>query len=313
MTTVVVPLDESPAAEQALPFAVELTRRRSAELLLVSAVELPVEFTTWMSAGALASGDDLDALTTTRATYLSTVAARLSEASVDWRVLLGGASAAIIETLESLDDPLLVMTSHGRTGAGRLLLGSVASRVVHAARCPVLLTRVRDETDSSARPIAFQRLLVPLDGSPFSERALQAGVDAIGHDVAELRLLRVVEIPALPVASMAGVNVPINYGLIAEYVSATRDEATEYLQALNARLTAAGQAASWELREGDVGPEINAAAHAWDADAVVMATHGRSGFNRLFFGSVAERVLHNSERPVLLMAPKAPAPEAVTT
>ena len=188
MTTVVVPLDESPAAEQALPYAVELARRRSADLLLVSAVELPVEFTTWMSAGALASGDDLDALTTTRATYLAGVATRLSESRFSQRVLLGGASAAIIETLEALDDPLLVMTSHGRTGAGRLLLGSVASRVVHAARCPVLLTRVRD-AESGARQIAFKRLLVPLDGSPFSERALQAGVDNLGHDVAELRLL----------------------------------------------------------------------------------------------------------------------------
>ena len=105
---------------------------------------------------------------------------------------------------------------------------------------------------------------------------------------------------------MAGMNVPVNYGLIAEYVSATRDEATEYLQTLSARLTTAGQATSWELREGQVGPEINAEAEAWNADAVVMATHGRSGFNRLFFGSVAEQVLHSSVRPVLLMPPNSP-------
>jgi nucleotide-binding universal stress UspA family protein len=44
-----------------------------------------------------------------------------------------------------------------------------------------------------------------------------------------------------------------------------------------------------------------------------MATHGRSGFNRLFFGSVAEKVLHNAERPVLLMPPNSPATDETTT
>jgi nucleotide-binding universal stress UspA family protein len=307
MTTVVVPLDESPAAEQALPFAVELARRRSADVLLVSAVELPVEFTTWMSAGALASGDDLDALTTTRASYLAGVAARLSDARVSQRVLLGGASAAIIDTVESLDDPLLVMTSHGRTGAGRLLLGSVASRVVHAASCPVLVTRLTDEAAGAERPVAFKRLLVPLDGSSFSEAALYEGVAAIGPEAVELRLLRVVEIPALPFASAAGANVPLDYGLVSEYLDATRDEATEYLQALSARLTETGQQVSSEVRVGQVASEINAVAREWDADAVAMATHGRRGFNRLFFGSVAEQVLRYSERPLLLLPPKARA------
>jgi nucleotide-binding universal stress UspA family protein len=305
MTTVVVPLDESPAAEQALPFAVELARRRSADVLLVSAVELPVEFTTWMGAGAPAAGDELDALTSTRATYLAGVAAKLSGARVSQRVLLGGASAAIVETLESLDDPLLAMTSHGRTGAGRLLLGSVASRVVHAARCPVLLTRVCAERAHEPVQAAFNRVLVPLDGSSFSEAAVEAALATVGQGVTELRLLRVVEVPALPVASLAGANVPLDYGLVAEYVSATRDEAAQYVQALSARLAAAGQPASWEVREGQVASEINAAAQAWGADTVAMATHGRSGFNRLFFGSVAEQLLHSSELPVLLLPAQA--------
>jgi nucleotide-binding universal stress UspA family protein len=122
--SVLVPLDGSELAEEALGYAVPIAERHSAQLHLVFVLH----------DDATASEDD------EARQYLTGVAKRLGQEAVP-HVRLGGAAQEIIETAEDPDTPLIVMTTHGRTGIGRWIYGSVADKVVHASEAPFLELR----------------------------------------------------------------------------------------------------------------------------------------------------------------------------
>lgn len=301
MTTIVVPLDGSDQAEQAIPWATALCRRIDAGLLLVSVVEIPVEFGAWSAASAMAVGNELDDWAAERDAYLQEVAKRASGVRVETVSRVGSPTSEVLSTIAGIDDPLVVMTSHGRTGAGRVVMGSVANRVVRDAGCPVLV--IRSQSPAPAASPSFDRALVPLDGSDFSEHALDRGLEAIAPDgqPLALHLLRVVE---TPVVRVPGPDVPLDYGLVGEYTDAMKDEATTYLTTMTEKLRGKGLEATSEVRQGRIADEILNAAAEQRSDLIVMSTHGRGGISRLFFGSVAEKVLHESPLPLLLVRPR---------
>lgn len=301
MTTIVVPLDGSDQAEQAIPWAAALCRRIDAGMLLLSVVEIPVEFGAWSAASAMAVGNELDDWAAERDRYLQEVAGRVQDVRVRTVSRVGSPTSEILSAIAGVDDPLVVMTSHGRTGAGRMVMGSVANRIVRDARAPVLVIRAQSQA-TSVEP-RFERALVPLDGSAFSEHALDRGLEAIapaGQPLA-LHLVRIIE---APVVRVPGPDVPLDYGLVAEYTDAMRDEATQYLAAMTEKLRGRGLEVTSEVRGGRISDEILQAAAERRADLIVMSTHGRGGISRLFFGSVAEKVLHESALPLLLIRPR---------
>ncbi len=300
MTTIVVPLDGSDQAEQAIPWAAALSQRIDAGLLLVSVVEIPVEFGAWTAASAMAVGNELDNWAAEREAYLKEIAGRLTDVRVSTVSRVGSPTSEVLSAIAGIDDPLVVMTSHGRTGAGRVVMGSVANRIVRDARCPVLV--IRSQSPAPTASPSFDRALVPLDGSAFSERALDRGLEAIapaGQPLA-LHLLRVVE---TPVVRVPGPDVPLDYGLVAEYTDAMKEEAAEYLAAMTEKLRGRSVDVTSEIREGRIADEILKAAAEQQSNLIVMSTHGRGGISRLFFGSVAEKVLHQATLPLLLIRP----------
>jgi nucleotide-binding universal stress UspA family protein len=299
--TIVVPLDGSPTAERALPYARALAARTGGSLLLVSIVDVPVEFNAWAVSSATTS--QLDSWIDARRTYLDGVARQFEDFTVHTRVELGPAATAIVDAAGEVPNPVIVMASHGRTGFRRLLLGSVAARVLSEAACPVLLIRATDEASATPTAPAFNRSLIPLDGSAFGETVLERGLAVLGRDLG-LHLIRVIAMPGIDIVGSPDPEIPLNYGLIAEYMDATRQEATEYLQKLSDDLTRRGYRVTFEVRDGEVANEINRVADAVNADLIAMATHGRGGLSRLVMGSVAEKVLHGATRPLLLVRPK---------
>ena len=301
MTTIVVPLDGSEQAEQALPWAAELSRRIGGGLLLVSIVEIPVEFSAWSATGALAVGQMMDSWIVERNEYLKALGAKIDGVAVETDCRVGSPTSEVLSIIAGVNNPLVVMTSHGRGGVGRLVLGSVANRIVRDAQCPVLVIRASSEA-ATAEP-AFGRVLVPLDGSEFAEDALNRGVEAISASDQQpaLHLVRVVE---MPVISMPGPDVALDYGLVAEYTDAIKEEAGQYLKRMTETLRARGIDVTSEVLEGNVADAILDSAKRNKSDIIVMSTHGRGGISRLFFGSVAEKVLHSSELPLLLVRPQ---------
>lgn len=140
----------------------------------------------------------------------------------------------------------------------------------------------------------YRRALVPLDGSPVAEAIVPFIVEIAGPLDMTVRLLAVVE-PIQPTM----VEDP-GFAMIQDVAARTRC-AEEYLAPIAAELRGRGIDADWEVRAGSAAPTILAAAKSCGADLIAMSTHGRSGFGRLLFGSVAEHVLRHADVPVFLM------------
>lgn len=299
--TIVVPLDGSANAEQALPWAAALARRRGAGLLLISVVEIPMEFGTWSVARAPMMDEEMNRWMADSEEYLRGIGSNLGDVPFDVAVKLGGASVEVSAIIEGLDDPVVVMSSHGRTGARRILMGSVATRIVHDSRCPVLVVRYQEDGRVEETP-SLDRVLAPLDGSPFSEHALTRAVAVLG-DALSIHLLRVIELPVFRAGGALEPGMSFEYGLVAEYLEATRDEADAYLREIQEVVSEKGHEVTIEVRDGRVAEEILLASTERQADVIAMATHGRGGIGRLVFGSVAESVLSKAEIPLLLIRP----------
>ena len=149
---IVVPVDGSELAEQALDHAVHLGKSMGLVVELVRAVPSVEEYNRIANLGPASMVSQAPSYAEYRAVvekeavdYLAELAGRLKQdgAQVDWRVLHGPAAAAIIDHSAASEDALLVMTTHGRSGLVRMVLGSVAERVVRQSGEPVLLIRAK--------------------------------------------------------------------------------------------------------------------------------------------------------------------------
>ena len=140
----------------------------------------------------------------------------------------------------------------------------------------------------------YKRAIVPLDGSMVAEGIIPFILEIAGPLDMEVVLLRVV-VPIPPSVIEGSRHVEV------EDVEKRRLEAEEYLAPIVAELRGKGVRVKTQVRRGEPTDEILAGAREIHADLIAMTTHGRSGFGRLLFGSVAEAVLRHSEVPVFLM------------
>jgi nucleotide-binding universal stress UspA family protein len=140
----------------------------------------------------------------------------------------------------------------------------------------------------------YERVLVPLDGSRLAESILSFVVQIAGPLDLEVTLVRV-EPPIAPHAIEGS-----RYFTLDD-IAARLKEAREYLAPIAANLRREGLRVTTDARYGDPVTEVVAAARETSADIIAMTTHGRSGFSRLVFGSVAQAVLRRADIPVLMM------------
>lgn len=161
----------------------------------------------------------------------------------------------------------------------------------------------------------YQRILVPVDGSPTSDRGLQEAIRLARLTGGRLRLLHVVD----DLSFALGMDAYAGYA--GDWLNLLREAGRKVLQDAKAVVTAAGievDTALYDSVEGRVAELTVAEARKWPAEVIVIGTHGRRGVGRLVLGSSAEYVLRLSPVPVLLVrAPeatgKAPAESAADT
>lgn len=184
---------------------------------------------------------------------------------------------------------LVVMSTHGRTGLDRLLSGSVAEEVVRTAPSPVFAIRA-DAQRSPNR--AVRRILCPVDFSDAADHALaHAKALALTYG-AELNLLHVVE----------EVIYPSTYGV--EPLSIPTGEVLARVEEALGQMVQEDVGYEHVMVEATAGyapTEILDFADERDVDLIVLATHGRTGMDRLLMGSVAERVVRGASRPVFVV------------
>jgi nucleotide-binding universal stress UspA family protein len=146
----------------------------------------------------------------------------------------------------------------------------------------------------------YRRILVALDGSPTSQRALREAIRVAAAAKAQLRLLHVLDAFLLTLRMQSS-------GAPGRAYAAMRAAAHDRIARADAAARAAGLKASGRVVENfsqRVSDLILREAKAWRADLLVLGTHGRRGLSRLVLGSDAEQVVRRSSVPVLLVRGK---------
>jgi nucleotide-binding universal stress UspA family protein len=299
-TRLLVPLDRSSLAEQALGRAAAIARASHAEIELFMVHEpLPlVEFggTPWD--GTTFADDER---------YLETIAHELADGSivsVGHSVVRGVPADAICERARAVGADLVVMTSHGRTGLSRAWIGSVADAVVRRSGIPVLMLRpIEGAPGRRAAHHLFKKILVPVDGSATALAVLPAAAALARCSDAHVVLVRVVEpVPVVPIDSDMG----IGYSAMVPDREATRrlvDDATAHLAAVGRSFGEMEKlVVETQVVVNNVARGILDFAAAHEVDAIAMTTHGR-GVTRLLLGSIADKILRAGGLPVMLKRP----------
>jgi nucleotide-binding universal stress UspA family protein len=149
----------------------------------------------------------------------------------------------------------------------------------------------------------YERILVPVDGSTTSAAGLAEAIKLAKLTGAQIRLLHVVDdMPLAMTAQGSGV-------MTADLLTLLREAGQQTLQAARERVAAAGiavDAVIFDSLAGRVSDRVAEQAGEWNADLIVLGTHGRRGVGRMLLGSDAEQVLRTSPVPVLLV--RAPEP-----
>ncbi len=299
--SIMVPLDGSHFAEEALPLAMALARRSGARLHLVT-VRTPTAALLAGLAGHHAEGGARP--TDPEQAYLDAVCDRICDEmgeSVSFTLKDPPVAEALNGYVVEHDVDLVVMTTHGRGGISRAWLGSVADALVRQACVPILLRRPgRDRIPD--RPRMFQRLLVPLDGSAASEAAVERALTMGTLGKARYTLLRVVQLPFL----IEGLTSAELLRIDTEELDRRRAEADRYLKEVAEQMPPDVDVRTVTMLHERAAEAILDHARDTSVDLIAMSTRGLGGWRRMFLGSVADKVLRGAEQPVLLYHPPAP-------
>lgn len=210
----------------------------------------------------------------------------------------------ILEDARRWRADLIVMGTHGRRGFNRLVLGSDAESVIRRCALPVLLVKAEPppaaqhtEVRTGEQPM-YQHILLAVDGSDTSLRALSHAIELAKAQHASLLAIYVVEYPSAIYSSA--------YIEIAPFHEAVMEEGRHVLAKAQASMNEAGVNGQTRLIDpgmlsSGVADEIEKVALEIKADVVVLGTHGRRGFRRLMMGSVAEAFVRQAHCPVILV------------
>jgi nucleotide-binding universal stress UspA family protein len=195
--------------------------------------------------------------------------------------------AAIVEHAEKAGADLVVVGDHGATGLSRVLLGSVAERVVRFAHAPVLVARARARTG---------RVLVATDLSDPSLPALAAARREARRDGVRVTAVYCAE----PLAVVAGPEYGMNWsvGAVPSFDAEVRDHAQAMLAEACSRCELEGDQ---RVLDGSPAAAILATAEELHAELIVLGTRGRTGLRRVLLGSVAEAVVRHAACSVLVV------------
>lgn len=290
--------DFSEFSLRAVQSALVLARRHGAELhhvhvaekakdeesALSSESEIKRQLASTLNGAADALGlDDVDELT--------------DEIEIHHVVLRGRAPGpAMLKYVYENKIDLVVAGTHGRTGLRRLILGSVAEELIHHAPCPVLTLRDRPLKSD------IERLLVPVDFSEDSAKALSLARVISEKTGSEIDLLHVIE--DLPTPSFFGDEVGSIYDLAPDL----EERAMDHLKEMWADAEGPETAYVPIAESGPTAPTITDVAEERGDEAIVIATHGRTGLDRFVLGSVADKVVRSADCPVLVVRTRETTP-----
>ena len=289
---VLLGVDGSTSADRAASLVANLAWPMGSTIEVVTAY--PGATAIFSMPGVVLSADVIqeteDAMEAEARRMVTAVAQRFAapDITVQTQAVLGRAATAILDHASELDADLIVLGNRGRGPFESAVLGSVSAEVVDQSHRPVLIAR-RDRID---------RILLGEDGS----QSAAAATDTV-------RRWSVLHGARVRVLSVADIDPQWNPWLLGPARRASRDAGAAKVhaehQALAGRtaadLRAAGLQTESEVDDGSPAHRLVETAVNWDADLIVLGTHGRSGLARLLVGSVARAVLHHAPCSVLIV------------
>jgi nucleotide-binding universal stress UspA family protein len=304
--TIVVTVDGSDKDERALAVAASLAELADAAVRVVRVFSTPID---GLAPRAAPLGV-VDAARTVRADVATAVRQRAEQlaafgvAEVTPEVLDGvDVGAVLIKDLEATGAAFIVMATRAAGAMGRAIQGSVADHLVRESPRPVLVVPPRASYMSGNR-VTLRRVLVPLDGSSASLRVIPRLLSLAHAEKLEFVLLQVVR-PERVGGHVMPPGLPTTVNAIAddsEWTHVGAAIAEQRLGGIADRLRARGSRAEVRVIEAaDPDTVIVDAIRNELVELIAMSTRGASGLRRLVLGSVAERVVKQSEVPVLLV------------
>ena len=272
MSAIMVPLDGSPSAETALPWAIHLATRTGGEVRLVGVHAPPAVLLDGETLGSVLPDEPVRQK---EIEYFAAVQSRLQATGIKVAadLLDGGVVTSLAAYAMNLRPTWIVMLSHTRGALARFLLGETATEFVRDSPCPVLMVHEGNV------PTDARHVLVPLDGSALAERMVH---------------------PATAFAKAIGADVT----LLMAQSDARHAEPDGYLARQAETVRAVG--VTTEVRvvtQGHAADVIVATAESRLGTVVALATHGRGGLSKLVWGSVTDQVVHRTHGAVLVFKP----------
>jgi nucleotide-binding universal stress UspA family protein len=283
MSTVLVPLDGSPEARSALPYAMALATPGTVIMLLT-----------------VVRGEKQRA-SAQAALEQAAERARMAGHEARTEVVAGDPGDQIVAAAASSGAGMIVMASHGRGAVGRLIHGSVADRVAREAAVPTMVVRAEVEAPG---PVGITRLVVPLDGSSLAEQSLPFATAISRRLGTPLFLVRAVSTAEL-MPPAVGMGEAIPFELYDEAAKEMEREAETYLNEVAKGLQDQGVPVATEVLTGAAASAIEEATHF--GDVVVLCSHERTGVKRWLLGSVAESLARRDQSPIILVPAQEPA------
>lgn len=212
--------------------------------------------------------------------------------NVNLQLRIGDPGTEVCKLAEETGCQLIVVPSHGRHGVQRVLLGSVAERIIRHCDCSVLVLRRREDTGSVVElPNHWcpkKRIVVPIDFSRSTDATLNVALELV-DDRPNIDVINVI----------LSYEDPILIGSTVVSDEDRRANRQETLERYLAEHSYSGMRAHTMI--GNPGAEIAKYADEVNADLIVMPSHGYHGLHRMVVGSTTERVIRHSNSPVLVL------------
>jgi nucleotide-binding universal stress UspA family protein len=288
--------DFSDTSRAALPSAVRIAELHGAKLEIFHAVVWQGELVTYKD--ALSDGlDEVEAelgrIARGKLGDLDVCAA--AEVEVVRHVGYAVAAApALLARVEQTGADLIVMATHGRRGFRRMLIGSVTEEVVRKAPCPVMTVNA-SRKGTTSRP-AFKQIVAATDFSSGGNLAVAHAVELAATSHARLDLVHVIEPMTHP-----EFYYPANDSGVDDLPGLRERSSGALLELLDSEDAGRVRETRARVEVGRPSSEIGKLAREFNADLLVVGSHGRTGFRRMLLGSVAEGVLRDATCPVLVL------------
>jgi nucleotide-binding universal stress UspA family protein len=292
ITRILCPVDQSDIARRALDYAVVLAKRYGASVCAAEVVSVVLPTSDFLPPSAEFALSPGQQQAHAEALEAFVAPARRDGVTVETRVSGGFVVEQLLLEAEHYNPDLIVMGTHGRSGVQRLVLGSVAEKLLRRAPCPVLTVPPAATVGPAALELP-KTILCAVDFSDASLRALEYAMSVAQESDATLLLMHVVDWAAETWA------VGTHGAALADYTQARRTEAEHLLR--DAVPVPAREWCTPEIlvTEGKPWREILRVARERQADLVVLGVLGRGAVDLTLFGSTTHHVVREAPCPVL--------------